>query len=386
MSDRAEGSSRGKTHLLAAFRGEATARPPAWDQSVAPDVASAILGRPAYAGTIIMHYFEAKASIRGDAAYQEFMEQLAEDRVALARALNWSAINYPWLKGRPFRQVDEYTFLYGDEDDWVSYRYDPVVCTYGPVGYAHPPVWEGEERLRRRVEAAQAAAESWDASVLEERTRRWLALAGDDFAYIAGAAGLSVPLNEEGMIACALAPDLVAEYLDAQLEVGLRSLEVLATLGVRVISGGGDLAGKTGPLYGPHFFREVVYPRYRRIFDRCRDLGLYYIFRSDGDLWSISDLLFGEGGAAGFGEIDHDSGMVIPEIQERYPRLTCWGNVPCGLLRNGTPDEVRAFVGDLAEKAVPHGRWIVGSANAVLPGTPPENVWAMLEAARVPGA
>lgn len=378
-----------KDLFLAAFRGEATERPPAWDQSVAPDVASAVLGRPALAGTIVMHYLEAVASVRGDAAYQEFMHQTEEDRVAFARAMNWSAINYPWLRGHPSRQVDEYTFVYGDEDgDWVTYRYDPGVGTYGPVAYSRPRGWQGEEAIRTQVDRAWRGVERWQEDArpgLEERTRRWLALAGDEFEYVSGGAGMAVPLNEEWMIACAFVPDLVAAYLDAQVEAGLMGLEVMAGLGVRVINGGDDLASKNGPLYGPKFFREIVCPRYKRVVDRCRELGLHYIFRSDGDLWSITDLLFTEAGAnaPGFGEIDHDSGMKIPLLQERYPSLTCVGNVPCGLLLNGTVDEVRAFVRDLREQVLPHGRWIVAAANAVLPGTPAGNYVAMLEEAGV---
>lgn len=378
-----------KDLFLAAFRGEATERPPAWDQSVAPDVAAEVLGRPALAGTIVMHYLEAVASVRGDSAYQEFMAQTEEDRVAFARAMNWSAINYPWLRGRPARQLDEYTFLYGDEDgDWVTYRYDPAVGTYGPVAHSRPQGWQGEEAIRGQVDRAWRNVERWDEQsrpTLEERTKRWLALAGDEFEYVSGGGGMAVPLNEEWMIACAFVPELVAEYLDAQVEAGLLGLEVMARLGVRVINGGGDLASKNGPLYGPRFFREIVCPRYQRVVDRCRELGLQYIFRSDGDLWSITDLLFTEEGAnaPGFGEIDHDSGMKIPLLQERYRRLTCVGNVPCGLLRSGSEAEVRAFVRDLREQVLPHGRWIVAAANAVLPGTPAGNYAAMLEEAGV---
>lgn len=377
-----------KDLFLAAFRGEATQRPPAWDQGVAPDVASEVLGRPALAGTIVMHYLEAVAWMKGESAYEEFMAQTEEDRVAFARAMNWSAINYPWLRGRPSRQIDEYTFQYGNDDDWVVYRYDPQVGTYGPVSYSRPRQWQDEEAIRAQVDRAWESVKRWPETgpqVLAERTRRWMALAGDEFEYVSGGAGMAVPLNEEWMIACALVPDLVAQYLDAQVEMGLMSLEVLAAEGVKVINGGGDLASKNGPLYGLRFFRDIVCPRYKRIVDRCRELGLYYIFRSDGDLWSITDLLFTEEGAAapGFGEIDHDSGMKIPALQARYPHLTCVGNVPCGLLRNGTEGEVRAFVRDLREQVLPHGRWIVAAANAVLPGTPARNYIAMQEEAGV---
>jgi len=115
--------------------------------------------------------------------------------------------------------------------------------------------------------------------------------------------------------------------------------------------------------------------------DHAGALGLEYFFRSDGDLWSITDMLFTDDGAGmtGFGEIDYDSGMTIPALQARYPNLTCFGNVPCPLLHDGSAAEVRAFVRDLMEQALPRGRWILASANSTLAGTPVRNVIAMLE-------
>ena len=131
-----------KELFMMAFRGEATERPPAWEQAFASNVAAQILGRPAYTGAVILHYQEAVASINGDNAYDEFLQALDDDQFALARQLSWSGICYPWLRGRPTEQLGEYTFRYGDEDrDWVIYRYDPEAYTYGPVEYAKPPVW-----------------------------------------------------------------------------------------------------------------------------------------------------------------------------------------------------------------------------------------------------
>lgn len=373
-----------KELFLKAFTGEATQWPPAWEQAFASDVASQILGRPAYTGAVILHYQEAVAATNGEAAYQEFLDQVDEDQFALARALGWSAIRYPWLRGKPSRRLDEYTFLYGDEDDWVTYRYDPAACTYGPVAYAKPPVWQSEKEIARKVEDVWCLAEHWDVEHRPDfraRLERWQQLAGDEFELVAGAAGMAVPLNEEWMIACAFVPNLVAEYLDAQVAVGLKQLDVLGELGIKVANGGGDLASKNGPLYGPKFFHDIVMPRYRRYVDHARSLGIYYMFRSDGNLWSIADMLFGPEGAAcpGFGEIDYDSGMYIPDLQARYPTLTCFGNVPCPLLHDGSEQEVRAFVRDLKERCLPHGRWILSSANTVLSGTPVGNVMAMLE-------
>ncbi len=154
-----------------------------------------------------------------------------------------------------------------------------------------------------------------------------------------------------------------------------------AALGLRLIWGGGDLADKNGPVYGPRFFRDVVLPRYCRLAGEAHRLGMKYLFRSDGNLWCIADDLFATSGVDGFGEIDHDAGMVLRELVGRYPDLTCWGNVSCGLLRTGTPEEVRRAAEEIVELGRRTGRVILGSSNTVLPGTPPENYFAMWQVA-----
>ena len=371
--------------FLAAFRGEATSRPPAWEQAFASNVASEILGRPAATGAVILHYQEAVASTNGDAAYDEFLQQIEDDQFDLARQLRWSAVIYPWLRGRPSARLGEYTFRYGEEDgDWVIYRYDPEAFTYGPVAWANPFVWQDVDTIRRKVQEAWASAEQWDSEGrqdYEKLNKRWLDRCGDEFTLVCGAGGMAVPLNEEWMIACVFCPDLVAEYLAAQVSVGLKQLDVLAKLGVKVANGGGDLASKNGPLYGPKFFHDIVMPCYKRVVDHANSLGISYMFRSDGDLWPITDMLFGDDGAAapGYGEIDYDSGMRIPELQARYPRLTCFGGVPCSVLHEAGEAEVRGYVRDLMEQVLPHGRWILATSNSTLAGTPVRNVIAMLE-------
>ena len=372
--------------FVAAFEGRATERVPVYEQSFASTVASQILGREAYTGGTVLHWQEAVAALRGEEAYREFLERVKEDLVELHRTLGFGAISKPWLRGRPAKQVGEFDFLYGDpEGQWVIYRYDPTAHTYAPVRYSDPPKWRGEERIREAVEGMWRAVERWDEEGRERfegEIREWLRVAGEEFELVWSGAGLSVPINEEWLTACAIVPDLVGEYLKAQAELGCRAMESMARLGIRIVWGGGDLADNRGPVYGPSFFRRYVLPAYKRLSETAHRLGLKYLFRSDGNLWSIAEDLFEEAGLDGYGEIDYDAGMRIPELQERFPKLTCWGNVSCHLLREGTPEQVREAAEEIVSKCKGRGRLILGSSNTVLPGTPPENYFALLEAAR----
>ncbi|MCS7193042.1 MAG: hypothetical protein NZ937_08690 [Armatimonadetes bacterium] len=350
-------------------------------------MASKILCRDAATGGFMLHYQEAVESVKGESAYRDFKEKVKQDLRDLFRLLGFGAISKPSLLGRPKMQVGEFEFLYGDPNShWVVYRYDPIAKTYGPVAYSEPPVWREEERIKQAVEGIWKAVENWSEegkNWFESEVREWLEVAGSDFELVWSAAMLSVPLNEEWLTACALVPELVGEYLKAQAALGCLQIESLSKLGVRIVWGGGDLADNHGPIYGPKFFKRYVLPCYKEIAEHSRKFGLKYVFRSDGDIWSIADDLFLEAKVDGYGEIDYDAGMKIPDLQERYPNLTCWGNVSCKLLRLGTPSQVKDCTAQIVEQCKDRGRLILGSSNTVLSGTPPENYFALLEAAKI---
>jgi hypothetical protein len=372
--------------FVAAFYGEAKEGVPVYEQAFASDVASKILGYEAATGGAMLRYQEAVAGVKGENAHREFIEKVKHDKRELHRLLGFGAFSKPNLFGRPRMQVGEFDFLYGDpEGKWVIYRYNPIAKTYGILAQSDPPVWKDEERIKEAVKWMWKSVERWDElhrESFEREVMEWKGFVGDEFELVWTAGGLSVPLNEEWLTACALVPELVGEYLKAQAHLGCLQLESLSKLGVRIVWGGGDLADKNGPVYGPNFFKRYVLPCYKLIAEKAKSLGLKYVFRSDGNLWSITDDLFMEAGIEAYGEIDYDAGMRIPELQERYQHLTCWGNVSCALLRLGKPSEIKEVASQIVERCKERGRLILGSSNAVLPSTPPENYFALLEAAK----
>lgn len=375
-----------RDRIQAAFEHREGDRVPLFEQSVASDVASEILGYEAFTGTTYLHYQEAAAWMQGEAAHDDFVEQLGSDSLELARALHWDMIHPIWRhSARPAAQLDEFNFLYGDPDgDHMIMRFDVDAKTYQVIEQHHtqPPPEEPDELESVVEECERTAAEfriddpreafAWH---IEKMTSL-----GDEFE-VAGGVSLFVPREAVWLMACIERPDLVARYLDVQLAMGIESLEAQASVGIRVIWGGGDLAGSGGPLYSPRVFREIVLPRLQTLCARCRELGLWHVFRTDGDVWPIAQELFVESGIDGYGEIDHDAGMDLARLNERYgDRLTFWGNVPCGsLLHRGTADEVRAFTRRMLDAVAPGGGLIAGSSNSIVPGTPAANVMAMVE-------
>ena len=205
---------------------------------------------------------------------------------------------------------------------------------------------------------------------------------------LAGGGGFSVGVDERSLMACALEPGAVGDILDCQLEIALAQAEGIAARGIKVLLGGGDMADKNGPMYSPQMFRSLVLPRLKTFSARCRELGLHYVWRTDGKLWLVSDMIFARSQASamvpGYGEVDYDASMQMGRIRDRYPNLVVWANVSAAVLRRGSRDEVYEHCVQILEGSRGKG-YLHGCSNAVLPGTPVENVWAMMEARDEPG-
>jgi uroporphyrinogen decarboxylase len=203
-----------------------------------------------------------------------------------------------------------------------------------------PEDWPDLVRQRQKgVETSTKRARE-HAAVREARLQKKL---GDEMMVVAGGGGLSVGHDEASLMACALEPEAVGDLLDCQLEVALAQMEGIARQGIRVVLGGGDMADKNGPLYSPRMFRRLLLPRLRKLADRCNELNLHYVWRTDGNLWPVSDMIFKEAGVPGFGEVDRDASMELGKIRKRYPHLVVWANASGGFLRRRDRDEVYGY-------------------------------------------
>ncbi|MBN1342157.1 MAG: hypothetical protein JXQ73_05730 [Phycisphaerae bacterium] len=378
-----------KQRVRAAFDHVQPDRVPCFEQSIASDVAGEILGREAYCGTTYLHYQEARAWSEGDSAHDDFVEKLYNDVAAMTETLGLDMIHQPWrLAARPTARLDERTFLYGDpEGEHSIYRFDSEAKTFGCVkarqraedalgdpDLLEPSVEALEARASQGGAVDLAQEDPWTVRLVRDFGARWEVQCG---------AGLGVPLDEVWLMACLLRPDLVDRYLRAHLSLLCRRLEAYARLGIYVVWGGGDLADKNGPVYGPGVFRDLVLPVMRELTDACHALGMVYVYRTDGVLWPIEREFFVDSGTDAYGEIDHQAGMTIEKLKPRHgDRITFWGDVPCGtLLWRGTAAEVIEYTKRLIDVAAPGGGFILGSSNSIIPGTPARNVVAMFETA-----
>lgn len=374
-----------KERVRATFDGRPVDRIAVAHLGFASECASVILGREAYVGGGAQQWREACALWQGEDAHREFLERSRRDAFDLAVATGQDIVRMEYwrMPARPARRLDEDTFLYGDADgEYRVYRFDPPTELYSVVD-RHPA-----EREIADFDALEKVIAEHEASLADFRpteatyapTRRTIEQYGSERTVRVDAGHLAIPYDSAIWLEAALRrPDLVGRYLDTQAERFVRSVPCLAETGPQYLFGGGDFASNTGPFYSPRVFHDLMLPRLKRMTDACHAHGLRYLFASDGNLWPVAADLFGAAGVDGLYEIDRRAGMDLARLREAYPHLTLIGNLSSHTLHRGTPQDVAAEVASCIEAARRRGRIVVGLSNYALPGTPPENLQAMLE-------
>jgi len=372
-----------KERVRAVFDRKPTDRVPVHHIGFCSQVASMVLGREAYVGGGIQQWREACALWQGEDAHREYLERSRRDAFELAVALGHDLVRMQYwrMPVRPARRLSEYEFLYGDPDgEWRLYRFDPDTELYQAVDQNPADARKDMAWLEAHVAAEEQALEDWrpTAETFAD-VKELIEMCHPGYAVRVDGGGLGIPYDPPVWLEAAiLRPDLVARHLDVQAERFERSAPWLAAVGAEYIFGGSDFASNAGPFYSPGVFHELMLPRLERISAACHRHGLRYLFASDGNLWPVADDLFGRGGVDGYFEIDRRAGMDLCRLRERYPDLTLIGNISSHTVHSGTKEQVIAEVEDCLAEAHRSGGIIVGVSNYLLPGTPPENLEAML--------
>jgi len=346
-------------------------------------MASVLLGRTAHVGGAIQRWHEALALWEGEDAHEEFLDRTKQDTIDVAKALDVDLVRVAWwrLTKKPTERIDEHTFLYGEPDGrWEVMRFDPDTELYQTIDQSPRPT-PTEADLEPAVIRMEKAAENHRPTADSFPDIQMGLQAFDHERAVPGTGvGVGILREEIWLEAMVTHPDLVGRWLDAQAESDIRNIEAQSKLDVQVMLGGGDMASYKGPLYSPRAFREIILPRLKRVVDVCHAYGKYYFFASDGDLWPIADDLFPN--VDGYYEIDRRAGMDLTKLRERYPHLTCIGNISSHTLHLGTKEEVIEETRSCIEAAKKYGSIIVGVSNLIMPQTPEANLHAMLDTLR----
>ena len=155
---------------------------------------------------------------------------------------------------------------------------------------------------------------------------------------------------------------------------------------VQIVVVGDDLGMQSGPQMSRQTYRELFLPRHKRLYSYVKQQSGAHIFLHccGGVYQLIPDLI--EAGVEILNPVQTSARNMEPErLKREFGRdLTFWGG-GCDtqhLLAHGTPSQVREDVRRRIEVFMPGGGYVWNQVHNVLADVPPENVVAMLDAAR----
>ena len=137
-------------------------------------------------------------------------------------------------------------------------------------------------------------------------------------------------------MACYDAPELIHDILATIGDTVCRVLERAVPAGFDQLGVHEDMAGRSGPLFGPRQVREFVAPYYRRAWDLAREGGAR-LFRqdSDGDMTPVIGE-FLEAGINFMYPVEPVGAQDLLAVRERWgERLALMGGIDKHVLRRG---------------------------------------------------
>ena len=195
---------------------------------------------------------------------------------------------------------------------------------------------------------------------------------------------VSIPRNlmgyQEFLIATAADPELIVELVEFSVEYNLILAKEAVNRGVKIVYTGDDFAYNSGPLVSPRSFRKLFYPGLCKVIQGFKDLGLYVMKHTDGDIMPIIDMIV-DSGIDCLDPLDPIAGMKLGEIKHKYgDRIALKGNIDCAqTLSFGTEEDVIEETKQCLRDGAPGGGYILSSSNTIHSSVKPENYLAMLE-------
>jgi uroporphyrinogen decarboxylase len=140
-----------------------------------------------------------------------------------------------------------------------------------------------------------------------------------------------------------------------------------------------DYCLNTGPFLSPSMFREFITPYLTKLIKAYRDMGMYVIKHTDGNIIPIIDQLI-EANPHALHSLDPQAKVDIKEVKKLYGKKVCLiGNVSCALLQTGTEDEIINSCKYAMENGKPGGGYIFSTSNVVFKGMPKKSYDLMMD-------
>lgn len=175
-------------------------------------------------------------------------------------------------------------------------------------------------------------------------------------------------------------------FLDHLVELHLENLDkVIEAVNtyIDIISFGDDLGTQNGPMISPEMYKEMIFPRQKKLFQRVKEkTNMYVYLHSCGDILEFIPYLI-DAGVDIINPVQISTKGMRPEkLKKNFGKyITFWGG---GIdtqhtLPRGTPDAVRSDIRKNCEIFMKDGGFIFTQVHNILAGVPPENIVTMYD-------
>ena len=214
----------------------------------------------------------------------------------------------------------------------------------------------------------------WQSTILRE-------LASPDLMLIAISGGISgADYSPEFCYRLVDDPESVDKMARDCLRHGVENAKRFRDCGAEIVVSASDIADNSGPFFNPEQMNRWILPYLTQWSDAIREMGMFSILHTDGNLTRYMDAIASTGLDA-IQAIDPIAGMDMRKTRDIVGhRLCLCGNIDCGLLLRGRPEEVYEATRTLLTDCKTEGGLILGASNAVQPHVPLDNYRAMIQA------
>ncbi|MGD9496095.1 MAG: uroporphyrinogen decarboxylase family protein [Armatimonadota bacterium] len=181
------------------------------------------------------------------------------------------------------------------------------------------------------------------------------------------------------LTAAALDEERFDRVLEGFCELSMASFRAQAQCGCKVFICHDDIVWTSGAVFRPEWYREHVFPRYRKLWQPLKDAGIIILFCSDGDYTEFIDDL-ADCGADGF---IFEPMTDLQYVVEHYGQSkVIIGNIDCRILTFGSEDDIRAEVKRCADLGRDCPGYFFAVGNHIPYNVPVESIAVYAEAIR----
>ncbi|HUT34378.1 MAG TPA: uroporphyrinogen decarboxylase family protein [Planctomycetota bacterium] len=175
-------------------------------------------------------------------------------------------------------------------------------------------------------------------------------------------------------------PDFYAELLDRITDLYSTFVAETVKLPVDAVMFGDDWGDQRGVILGPRRWRDLLKPRWARLYEQVHAAGKLVISHCCGNVTDIMPDIIEIG--LDVLESCQPEAMDVYELKRTYgPNITFWGGLGTQRLTPfGTPEEIHREVTRLCTEMGRGGGYLLAPAKGLQPETPTENAVAVFEA------